>query len=84
MSATTTLRKYVKERQKTTSVTIELEFLSNEINQLIADSDFTLKETTINITPDNVYNLLLTEMNNPEIDTDIYSSEMKTIMERCV
>jgi len=66
MSATTTLRKYVKERQKTTSVTIELEFLSNEINQLIADSDFTLKETTINITPENVYNLLLTEMNNPE------------------
>lgn len=83
MSATTTLRKYVKERQKTTSVTIELEFLSNEINQLIADSDFTLKETTINITPENVYNLLLTEMANPEIDIDIYSSEMSTIMERC-
>lgn len=83
LNSATTLRKFVKERQKTTSVMIELEFLSNEISTLIEGADFSLKEVTVNITPDNVYNLLLTEMNNPEIDTDIYSSEMKTIMERC-
>ena len=68
---------------ESTSVTIELEFLSNEIKNLLEDSDFTLKEATINITSENVYNLLLTEMNNPEIDIDIYSSEMKINMERC-
>lgn len=83
LNSATTLRKFVKERQKTTSVMIELEFLSNEISTLIEGADFSLKEVTVNITPDNVYNLLLTEMNNPEIDIDIYSSEMKTIMERC-